>query len=299
MSRRIPLRLFVLLLVVTPSLACAPDRSDAPPAIDPATERSVAEGRLVGFVSEDGAHAWRGIPFAKAPVGSLRWRAPLPPPPFDGRFEALRYGSPCVQLAGPGGGADGAEAGEPTGSEDCLFLNIYAPRFEPDRVPVGLARLPVMVWIHGGGNSVGDASLYDGSRIALAHGMIVVTVHYRLGILGWFSHPSLRGRDASPDDRSGNYGTLDLIRALTWVQQNIAAFGGDPQRVTIFGESAGWNQCLQPAPLAPRRRPLSPRHLPERRCLDLLHGPSRESAGRRGARSRAQLERDSLQAAGA
>jgi para-nitrobenzyl esterase len=144
-----------------------------------------------------------------------------------------------VQFAGPWGGADGAEAGEPTGDEDCLHLAIYAPRFEPGSVPRGPARLPVMVWIHGGGNSIGDATIYDGSRLALAHDLIVVTIHYRLGVLGWFAHPALRGPDTSPDDRSGNYGTLDLIRALEWVQQNIEAFGGDPDRVTIFGESAG------------------------------------------------------------
>jgi para-nitrobenzyl esterase len=126
-----------------------------------------------------------------------------------------------------------------TGREDCLYLNIFAPRFVPDEVPTGDARLPVMVWIHGGGNSVGDSSLYDGSHLALRHDLIVVTVHYRLGVLGWFAHRALRGPGASAQDRSGNYGTLDLIRSLEWVRDNIEAFGGDPGRVTIFGESAG------------------------------------------------------------
>ena len=231
--------LLPLALAIAAALCCGRGPAPAPPAPEPTSERSIGQGRLVGFVSEDGAHVWRGIPFAKPPLGELRWRAPLAPEPWQGRLEALRQGSACVQFAGPGGGADGAKAGEPTGSEDCLRLNIHAPRFEPESVPRGRARLPVMVWIHGGGNSVGSSAVYDGSRLALAHGMIVVTVHYRVGVFGWFAHPALRVPGTSADDRSGNYGTLDLVRALAWVQQNIEAFGGDPDRVTVFGESAG------------------------------------------------------------
>jgi para-nitrobenzyl esterase len=130
------------------------------------------------------------------------------------------------------------------GSEDCLYLNVYAPRFEPEAVSGGEKRLPVMFWIHGGGNSIGDARVYDAGRIALRHQLVVVTVQYRLGVFGWFAHPSLRGEGATQDDRSGNYGTLDLVRALGWVRENIPAFGGDPERVTVFGESAGGRNTL-------------------------------------------------------
>jgi para-nitrobenzyl esterase len=220
-------------------LACARDRRSPPPEADPTSRRTTQQGELVGFSSQRGAHVWRGIPFAKPPVGDLRWRAPQAPDPWRGTLEALSFGPPCVQFAGPGGGIDGTPAGEPTGSEDCLHLNIYAPRFEPGEVPEADKRLPVMFWIHGGGNTIGDAFVYDGSRLALSHDLILVTLHYRLGVFGWFAHRALRGEGTSPDDRSGNYGTLDLVQGLRWVQQNIAAFGGDPGRVTVFGESAG------------------------------------------------------------
>jgi len=193
----------------------------------------------MGFQSEEGAQVWRGIPFAQPPVGPLRWRAPQPPAPWQGPLEALSYGPSCMQFASQGGGRDGAKPGAPTGSEDCLYLNVYAPRFETESVPRGADRLPVMVWIHGGGNTIGDATVYDGGLLAVHEKLIIVTVQHRLGVFGWFAHPALCGEESSLDDRSGNYGTLDLVRALEWVQTNISAFGGDPQRVTVFGESAG------------------------------------------------------------
>lgn len=192
---------------------------------------------MVGFASEEGAHAWLGLPFAKPPVGDLRWRAPRPPDAWEGTREALAYGPPCVQFAGPFDDGDGPR--KPGSREDCLYLNVFAPRFAPGDVPGPGGRLPVMVWIHGGGNTIGDATLYDGSRLAASRDVVVVTVHYRLGVFGWLSHPALRGPGESPADASGNYGTLDLIRALAWVRDNAAAFGGDPDRVTVFGESAG------------------------------------------------------------
>jgi para-nitrobenzyl esterase len=212
--------------------------SDPPlPQLDPQTVRTIAEGEVVGFTSAEGAHVWRGIPFAQPPEGELRWRAPVLPGAWEGRREARRFGAPCMQFGGPLSSGD-APAGEPTGSEDCLTLNVFSPPFRPEEVPVGLARRPVMVWIHGGGNTIGDARLYDGSRLARDHDVIVVTVQYRLGVFGWFSHPALRDGTSERDD-SGNYGTLDLVRALDWVKENITSFGGDPRRVTIFGESAG------------------------------------------------------------
>ncbi len=229
----------VAMAAVVAMTGCREEPEEAVPTAAPETVRALPAGELVGTTTPDGAHAWFGIPFAQPPVGELRWRAPRPAPPWTGRREALEYGASCVQFAGPGGGRGGVEAGDVMGSEDCLYLNVYAPPFAPDAVPVQGARLPVMVWIHGGGNSVGDALLYDASLLAQKQEVVVVTVHYRLGQLGWFSHPALRPPGTSLEDGSGNYGTLDLSRSLAWVQENIAGFGGDPERVVVFGESAG------------------------------------------------------------
>jgi para-nitrobenzyl esterase len=228
----------LLLAIALLAPGCGP--SELTGDADPATKRTLDSGEVVGFTHpEVDAHVWLGIPFARPPVGDLRWRAPRPPEPWEGTREALAFGPSCVQFANPSGGRDGADRGEATGSEDCLYLNVYAPAFAPDAVPGPGARRPVMVWIHGGGNTIGDATLYDASRIARQGDVIVVTVHYRLGVFGWFSHPALRGDGTTADDRSGNYGTLDLVRALEWVERNAPAFGGDPRNVTIFGESAG------------------------------------------------------------
>lgn len=218
---------------------CASQNAEKLPPQDPQTARSIAQGGLVGFSTQDGAHAWRGIPFATPPVGELRWRAPLAPAKWNGELDARSFGASCVQFANQAGGRDGAGEGEATGSEDCLYLNIYAPKFAAGEVPTDNKQLPVMYWIHGGGNSVGDAVVYDGSQLAVQENVVVVTAHYRLGALGWFSHPSLRAPGTNALDGSGNYGTLDLVRGLEWVRDNIAAFGGDAGRVTVFGESAG------------------------------------------------------------
>ncbi len=227
-----------LLLLAALATACGRPASGPTPAADPGSLRATASGEVVGFAAEHGTHAWRGIPFAAPPVGELRWRAPRGPEPWPEPREALDPGPACLQRAGFGGGRDGADRGETTGSEDCLRLSVWAPRFDPGAVP-GADRLPVMLWIHGGGNSVGDAGPYDGSLLAGTQQVVVVTVQYRLGPFGWFRHASLRDGPTTATDRSGNYGTLDLIRGLRWVQENIAAFGGDPGNVTIFGESAG------------------------------------------------------------
>lgn len=223
------------------SLAAGCGRREAPrPALaaDPEARRTTRQGEVIGAVGHYGAHVWLGLPFARPPVGELRWRAPRPPEPWNGAREALAHGAPCPQFASPLGGEDSTPPGTPTGREDCLTLDVYAPRM-PAQEAAG-ARLPVMVWIHGGGNTIGSARFYDGGRIAQTHGVMVVTTQYRLGPFGWFRHPSLHWqRDATQEDRSGNYGTLDLIAALRWVRENAAAFGGDPGNVTIFGESAG------------------------------------------------------------
>jgi para-nitrobenzyl esterase len=208
-------------------VACG--REESPAERDPASQRMTASGEVVGFALE-GAHGWRGIPFAKPPVDALRWRPPQPPAPWEGVRETLAYGAVCPQFD---------RSWKQTGSEDCLLLNVYAPKSEPDAVPRGRERLPVMVWIHGGGQSIGSSHFAVGSRLAAENGVVVVTVQYRLGVLGWLSHPALRADATTPEERSGNWATLDLIRSLEWVRDNVAAFGGDPGRVTIFGQSAG------------------------------------------------------------
>jgi len=226
-----------LALALAPACGDVPDA--APRRADPQSLRTLPAGELVGFAAEYESHAWLGIPFAEPPVGELRWKEPRMGPPWAGTREGLTSGTPCSQLASPLGGVNEAEPGTPVGSEDCLYLDVYAPRFAPGEVPAGPARLPVMVWIHGGGNTVGHAGLYHGGNLAVSRDVIVVAVHYRLGPFGWLSHAALRGEDTTAADRSGNFGILDQIRALEWVQANIEAFGGDPSRVTIFGESAG------------------------------------------------------------
>ncbi|MCC6642750.1 MAG: carboxylesterase family protein [Deltaproteobacteria bacterium] len=221
---------------------------------DPATRRTAPAGAVLGGAGRYGSHAWLGIPFAKPPVGELRWRAPQPPERWAGVREALAFGAPCPQYASPFAGVDG-RPGTIAGDEDCLTLDVWAPPFSPEDVPAGTARLPVMVWIHGGGNTIGTAAFYDGGNLAATHGVVVVAVQYRLGPLGWMRHEALRADAADDDERSGNFATLDLVRALEWVHDNIAAFGGDPGNVTIFGESAG-GQNVYTLLLAPRAKGL-------------------------------------------
>jgi para-nitrobenzyl esterase len=205
-----------------------------------ATLRTTRFGDVVGFVDENQSHTWMGIPYARAPLGELRWRAPLAPEPWSGTLEALQAGNFCKQFGSQMESRPPKEWGDPIGSEDCLHLNIFAPAFAPKSVPRKDARLPVMVYVHGGGNMVGYANQYkySGTHLAKTHGVIVVSFNYRLGPFGWFSHPALN-EDGSAEDRSGNYGNLDTIRALQWVQNNIGVFGGNPDNVTVFGESAG------------------------------------------------------------
>ncbi len=219
-------------------VAACREATQPPPVPDRAAIRKTASGAVVGFARADGAHVWLGIPFAAPPVGPLRWRAAESPHGWTGTRPALAFGSPCVQYASPFGGVEGKD-GEVRGSEDCLYLNIYAPRLTSKEVVAGRPGLPVMLWIHGGGNTIGHAGFYDPSALATAQKLVVVTVNYRVGPFGWFRHPALRGEGTSELDASGNFGTLDLVRALEWVRDNIAEFGGDPAKVTIFGESAG------------------------------------------------------------
>lgn len=207
---------------------------------DVESARLLGMGSVVGFAGSYATHAWLGIPYAKPPVGPLRWRAPQPARAWSETLDALSFGSPCVQLGSRLGGVESTEPDGFAGDEDCLYLNIWAPR-QTDEEAATNAPLPVMVWIHGGGNTVGTggAGLYDGARLAASQGVVVVTLNYRLGPMGWFSHPALRREARDPSEASGNFGTLDQIAALEWVRDQIEAFGGDPANVTLFGESAG------------------------------------------------------------
>ncbi|WP_199200504.1 carboxylesterase/lipase family protein [Alkalicaulis satelles] len=231
------------------SLAACGERAEIP-AADPDTARDTAHGAVTGFTrSDQGVHVWRGVPFAAAPVGDLRWRAPRPAPDWDGVRETLHHPEPCIQIANAlSAEASGTRAGDLVGSEDCLYLNIYAPAGAgPDN-----GGRPVMVWIHGGANVWGHASQYDGGQLAADQDVVVVVVQYRLGLMGFFAHPALMADAQTPDDAAGNFALLDLIAALDWVQANINAFGGDAGRVTIFGESAGGHNVagLMAAPQA-------------------------------------------------
>jgi para-nitrobenzyl esterase len=211
---------------------------------DSATTRSTATGDVVGFIDHYDANAWLGIPFAQPPVGDLRWKAPVAATPWEGTRAALDIGSACTQIGNVLSGAKPEAYGAPDGSEDCLYLNVWAPAILSE-VPTGNDRLPVMFWIHGGGNSIGHAgsASYSGAHLATRHNVVLVSANYRLGPFGWFAHPALR-ENASAADDSGNYGTLDNILALQWVQDNIGKFGGDPGNVMIFGESAGARDVL-------------------------------------------------------
>ena len=215
--------------------------SPAPPELarvaDPSSQRSLpGAGEVVGYTGRYGSHVWLGIPYAAPPVGERRWRAPAPPERWSGVREALAFGAHCPQIASVFGGVSDVPSGTLSGSEDCLFLNVYAPRM--DAAAAAQARLPVMMWIHGGGNTIGLSDFFDGGRLAQDQNLVVVTINYRLGPLGWFRHASLR-EGATPAEQSGNFTTLDLIRALEWLRENVAGFGGDPGNITIFGESAG------------------------------------------------------------
>ncbi len=185
----------------------------------------IDQGTLNG-ATEDDVQVFRDIPFAAAPVGDLRWRAPQPGPSWAGARDATAFGPICPQTTGQ-------YTKDLKQSEDCLSLNVWSPN------TTAAAKLPVMVWIYGGGFMNGGASIqfYDGTDLA-KRGAVIVSFNYRLGELGFFAHPALASEHTS-DEATGNFGLLDQIAALKWVRANIATFGGDPNNVTIFGESAG------------------------------------------------------------
>ncbi|CAH0313759.1 Para-nitrobenzyl esterase [Massilia sp. Bi118] len=189
---------------------------------------TIDTGKLAG-ASEDGVASWKGIPFAEPPVGPLRWRAPQPAASWSGIRQATEYGHDCMQLPFA---SDAAPLGTPP-AEDCLYANVW----KPAGAKAG-GKLPVIVWIYGGGFVNGGSSppTYTGAYLA-KQGVVVVSFNYRLGRFGFFAHPGL-SREGG-DSPVGNYGFMDQVAALQWVKRNVAAFGGDPSQVTIFGESAG------------------------------------------------------------
>ncbi len=223
--------MFALVLVAT----CSHFMAAAPDAIK-------VDGGQISGTTAGGVRVFKGIPFAAPPVGDLRWKAPQPVVAWTGMKNADAFRPQCVQEPYPAG-SPYARPAEAT-SEDCLYLNVWTT------ANAGDAR-PVMVWIHGGAWTRGSASVpaYDGAVLA-KKGVVIVTTNYRLGPFGFLAHPELTAE--SPNHSSGNYAILDHVAALGWVQRNIAAFGGDPRRVTIFGESAGsWSvNAVQATPLA-------------------------------------------------
>jgi len=210
----------VTLVLVSGHLSLAQDAESPVDAVD-ATSVTVDSGKLSGLAIDDNLTVFRGVPYAAPPVGDLRWKPPQPLEPWDGVRECDRFGSPAIQFNNP-----------EIGSEDCLFLNIWTT------AKTNTEKRPVMVWIHGGGLAFGrsDLEIYDGQHFA-RRGAVLVSINYRLGAFGFLSHPALSAE--SEQGVSGNYGLLDQIAALKWVQRNIAAFGGDPDNVTVFGQSAG------------------------------------------------------------
>ena len=200
----------------------------APPALAADGPRVVAPAGPMRGTERDGIRIFKGLPYALPPIGAGRWKPPAPMPAWTGEREATRFGPACIQPPS----RPGSIYSEPPAamSEDCLSLNVWTPK-DADK-------LPVFVWIHGGSLTTGAGSqpMYDGTRLA-KRGLVVVTINYRLGVLGYLAHPALSAE--SPERTSGNYGLLDQIAALHWVKRNIAAFGGDPANVTVAGESAG------------------------------------------------------------
>ena len=213
----------ITFLIISNSL-CAND-------IDISTTSGIASG-----VYKNGVTNWDDIPYAQPPVGDLRWKAPRKISKKDDLIKP-KVNNFCIQKPSGMGGSefDGDEFF--SGTEDCLYLDIKSPKSKSNNL------LPVMFWIHGGGNTSGFKDIYDFSKMVKKHNVIVVTINYRLGPFGWFTHPSIQNLQ-DDIDKTSNFGTLDIIAALEWVKSNVSLFGGDPSNVTIFGESAGGHNVL-------------------------------------------------------
>ena len=209
------------------------------------TKITTNSGPLIGYIDELGIHKWFGVPFAEPPVGELRWSAPKKINNWKLQKEANSFSQPCVQFQSSLT-ADGlVKPGAIIGSEDCLYLNIYAPHLKKNN-----ELLPVMIWIHGGGNTTGMPSEYHPEKFVRSENIIFISISYRLGFFGWLSHPLIRQQEGL--NATSNFGLLDQIIAIKWIKDNIQFFGGDPNNTTIFGESAGGQDviALYTSPLA-------------------------------------------------
>ncbi len=196
---------------------------------------NTSSGKVIGF-SDGGVISWNDIPYAQPPIGELRWKAPRKIQNND-KYIKQKDNNFCIQRTSSLGGSAQFSDKEISGTEDCLYLDIFAPSGAYNEL------LPVMFWIHGGGNTSGLKDLYNFSKVVKKHDVIVVRINYRLGPLGWFSHPAIQ--DLQNDlDKTSNFGTLDIVAALEWVKENVSLFGGDSENITIFGESAGGHNVL-------------------------------------------------------
>ncbi|KIY53240.1 carboxylesterase [Fistulina hepatica ATCC 64428] len=218
----------VLVGIIAAPLICAAPLVPRSTSASPIVKTSY--GHVLGTTSEyrDGIYVFKGIPYAAPPTGAFRWTPPTKPQAWTGVYNATVFGAECPQL---NTGASLFTSGTYNISEDCLYVNVWTPNFNTSE------KLPVFLWMHGGreGGS-GDVLAYDGSGLA-SQGIVVVTINYRLGPFGFFAHPDLSAE--SPHNSSGNYGVMDMIASVEWVQSEISNFGGDPHRITVAGQSAG------------------------------------------------------------
>lgn len=240
-----PGMLATLVLAGLIALSAGAARADSSVA---APRARVTQGELQGVALKGDVSAFLGVPYAASPVGDLRWRPPARPAPWRGVRDAVGFGASCMQTISPQGFEPYTREYVTRGpvSEDCLFLNVWTPRHAPG------ARLPILVWIHGGGfvSGSGSVDIYNGEALARDAGIIVVTVNYRLGVFGFFSHP-----DLSKEGVNGNQAGYDVIAALQWVRDNARAFGGEPSRITIAGQSGG-AEMVNALIISPRARGL-------------------------------------------
>ena len=199
-------------------------------------EHIVTSSGIVQAKFQSGVYIWEDIPYAKPPIGNLRWKAPRKIEP-NSKIIYPKTNNFCIQRTSSFGGSSDFSDEIISGNEDCLYLDIYAPLNRSNK------SLPVMFWIHGGGNTSGLKDLYDFKKLVKKHDVIVVSINYRLGPFGWFTHPAIQSFQKDID-KSSNFGTLDIIAALEWVRENITLFGGNSNNITIFGESAGGHNVL-------------------------------------------------------
>ncbi|HEX8756312.1 MAG TPA: carboxylesterase family protein [Steroidobacteraceae bacterium] len=267
----------LLMLLAAGFLPAASRAASAPVVV------RVTEGALAG-VRQGQVDAFLGIPYAAPPVGANRWRAPQPAPRWQGIRPAQKYAASCWQHMTPSGTGPWTHEYMPQGriSEDCLYLNVWTSTPDPHH------HLPVLVWVPGGGfvAGSGSAAVYDGARLA-AHGIVVVTINYRVGLFGFFVTPALAAQAAREHEPPGNYGLQDMIAALQWVHRNIAAFGGDPDAITLGGQSAG-AMAVHDLIVSPLATGLFRRAIAESGLPDTVPTPSlgaAEKAGEQLARS--------------